>query len=202
MFLLLFTGVGLEEIYVTKKLRNPFLSLTRVQSLPGAVKPSVTLESKFQSPRFLEIKRAFLSRQLPECHACWLFFFPSENEDELVQVAAVVCCDSEERTMPSPSPCGARWTAVGKAACSLCVLWFAAAHLAAGVQPCRQGPAVGVTALLCGPFSVITALGGVYKYVPIIGPAKQMYLLWTLQIITLLLMQYVLSFACYLTNIK
>lgn len=90
MFLLLFTGVGLEEIYVTKKLYNPFLLLTRVQSLPGAAKPSVTLESKFQSPRFLEIKRAFLSRQLPECHVWCFVFFPSENEDELVQVAVAV----------------------------------------------------------------------------------------------------------------
>lgn len=77
------------DLCYKKNYATVFLSLTSVHSLPGAVKPSVTLESKFQSPRFLEIKRAFLSRQLPECHVVF-FFFPSENEDELVQVAAVV----------------------------------------------------------------------------------------------------------------
>lgn len=49
MFLLLFTGVGLGEIYVIKKpLYNPFfLSPSRAKSLPGTVKPSVILEGKF-----------------------------------------------------------------------------------------------------------------------------------------------------------
>lgn len=48
MFLLLFTGVGLREIYVTKNpCRTLFLSPTHAKSLPGTVKPSVILEGKF-----------------------------------------------------------------------------------------------------------------------------------------------------------
>lgn len=45
MFLLLFTGVGLGEIYVIK---NPlFFVTTHAKSLPGTAKPSVIPEEKF-----------------------------------------------------------------------------------------------------------------------------------------------------------
>lgn len=49
--------------------------------------------------RFLVKKEHFY---LDSClSVMWCFFFPSENEDELVQVAAVVWCESEEQTCRS-----------------------------------------------------------------------------------------------------